>query len=154
MENSRIGSIRSTRIENGVPSNCLRLLATSGSTATMLGTTFPIIPAPAINGPSNSTPCQLPNCLESLIACHTRSSGARNRIFFSTRPVSVPITQSPSWRSSSREREVLRNQLHLVLPSTVVRLEGPGTPLDWNLVETRLRDRQHCAAGHLFQLEY
>src|SRR5260370_35943360 len=42
---------------------------------------------PATNGSSNSTPNQLPNCFESLIARHTRSCGARSRTLFSIRSV-------------------------------------------------------------------
>src|SRR5262245_40922137 len=57
------------------------ILATAAST--LVGVIRPLICLPATNGPSKSTPNQVPNCFESLIAFHTRSRGARSTTFFS-----------------------------------------------------------------------
>src|SRR5262249_25472781 len=55
--------------------------------STVVGTILPVSRRPSTKGPSNATPNQLPNLAESLIACHTRSRGARSRMFFSIRSV-------------------------------------------------------------------
>src|SRR6267378_3812794 len=54
---------------------------------------------------------------------------------------------------SSREREVLLNQLHLRGPAALVGGERLGAPFERNPIETRLGNLQHGAARSLFQLE-
>src|SRR5690606_22254075 len=57
------------------------------SGSTLVGTIAPPTRAPATKGPSRRIPNQLPNSVESLIACQTRSSGAWRRALFSMRSV-------------------------------------------------------------------
>src|SRR5262249_46458310 len=61
----------------------------------------PVRCAPAAKGPSSSTPNQVPNSLATLMARHTRESGARRTIFFSMRSVVLVIVQPPGCATDS-----------------------------------------------------
>src|SRR5260370_41916503 len=86
-ENNSSGSIFSIVISNGKPSCGFCALATSA--LTFVVTITPRIAAPGLNGPSNFTPNQVPNSVESDSARQTRLSGACRRIFFSMRSVFI-----------------------------------------------------------------
>src|SRR5260370_23014111 len=79
--------MRSMVISNGMPSCGFWALATSA--LTFVVTITPRILAPGENGPSNFTPNQVPNSVESDSARQTRLSGACRRIFFSMRSVFI-----------------------------------------------------------------
>src|SRR5260370_16736215 len=55
----------------------------------MVGAIAAVTELPATKGPSKRAPNQRPNCSESLIARHTRSSGARSSTRFSIRSVLI-----------------------------------------------------------------
>src|SRR5258706_15789933 len=61
--------------------------------------------APGANGPSNLTPNQVPNSVESDSARQTRFRGARKRIFFSMRSV---LMQPPGCRLPGSRRKCNR----------------------------------------------
>src|SRR6478752_5583154 len=68
------------------------MAATSGST--VVGAMRPFTAWPAMNGPSNSAPNHAPNLALSLIAAHTRSSGAARSTVLVMLSVEIVIVSS------------------------------------------------------------
>src|SRR6478672_6855835 len=81
--NRRCGSIATMCQLSVLPTCGCCIRATSSST--VVGVITPVTDAPSTNGPSKRTPNHWPNCSASLIALHTRSSGARRTTSFSIR---------------------------------------------------------------------
>src|SRR5689334_828010 len=106
------------------------------SSSTVVPTIAPRTVDPSTNGPSNRAPNHWPNAVESVIALHTRSIGARSRTDFSIRSVlicNLPVAFNQWGRRCATDR------LHELGKADALQPEVEQSRVAENLHGSRLR---------------